>query len=209
MHLRLRRGFSGRHHDRETGALAGLAEDLDAAAVMGDNLLHDGKADPGAGFARRLCLPRAIELGKDLAEFLPAHSIALVPHRDTQTSIVAVTGYGNFRVGWGVLHSVGKQVVESVLDQLPVAGHPVGAERLEPDADAFAIGLCTDPLDAAGQHHHDESSQHHRPVGGGLPSKTHRARFPHARSGVARAGHTRCGAARVPARRRSGHQDRV
>ena len=67
-----------RQHQREAGAGARLAGHFDLSAVLLHNLLDDGEPDSGARFARFLRLLGAIELLKDLLDFLLVHADSLV-----------------------------------------------------------------------------------------------------------------------------------
>src|SRR5258708_4337096 len=89
--------FLHRQYQGKTGTVSGATGDFEGTAVLGDDLLDNGEADPGAHLARFLGLLGAVELLENLADFFLIHSDALILDRDADAVAVALGEDGDFR----------------------------------------------------------------------------------------------------------------
>ena len=101
MSFRRGAGTGRRQHQRETRARARLAGHFDLPAVLFHDLLDDGKPDSGARFSGFLRFLGAVELLKDLFDFLLVHADALILHGDADMAARPSSAETVTSVRWG------------------------------------------------------------------------------------------------------------
>src|ERR1700722_6643423 len=79
----------GRKMDGEDRSQAGLALDLEQAAVMADDMLDDGEAEPGAAERARTRGIDAVEALGEAGNMLARDAAAVVAHAERDAAAVA------------------------------------------------------------------------------------------------------------------------
>jgi len=88
---------------------------VDGPAVFINNLLDDGKSDPGSHFTRLLGLFGAIELFEDSRDLFAVHADALIRDGKLKSTLsVILSKYGNPRLGRRVFDCVRQQIIDRV-----------------------------------------------------------------------------------------------